>query len=107
MQRSLLANPHEQLTVCGSDKGFSDSCPYFIGNLFTDHVVYYKKTLYHPLSGICHITGRRRKGKGLELPCRYNDYCRPTKDLTLIQDLAFIFVIMLFPLATKRDQAFI
>ena len=67
------------------------------------------KGLFHPLSGICHITERRRKGKGLILPCicRYNYYCGPTKDPALIRDLAFIFVIMLFSLATKREQAFI
>ena len=27
----------------------------------------------HPLSSICHITGRR-KGKGLEVPCKYKYY---------------------------------
>ena len=31
---------------------------------------------------------------------------RPTKDEALIQDPEFIFVILVFPLATKRDQAF-
>ena len=51
-------------SVCGSDKGFSDSDPLSIGNLFTDHVVfYYMKGLCCPLSGVCHITGRMRKGK--------------------------------------------
>ena len=40
-------------------------------------------------------------------PSRYNYYCVPTKDQALIRDLAFIFVIMLFPLATKQDQVFI
>ena len=29
-------------------------------------VFYYMKGLYHPLSGVCHITERKRKGKGLE-----------------------------------------
>ena len=61
------------------------------------------KRLCRLLSGICHITGRRRKGKGLEVPCKYNYYCGPTKDPALIrdpaliQDPAFIFVILLFP----------
>ena len=54
------------------------------------------KGLCHLLSGICHITGRRRKGKGLVAPFRYNDYCGPTKDPALIRDPAFILVIMLF-----------
>ena len=56
---------------------------------------------------VAHITGRRRKEKGLEVPCKYNYYSGPTKDPALIQDPTFIFVIMLFPPATKRDQAFI
>ena len=85
-----------------------DSWPYSVEILFTDHVVlYYTKGLCYPLSGVCHITGRRRKGKGLVAPFRYNYYCGPTKDPALIRDPAFIFVIMLFPLASKQDQAFI
>ena len=36
-----------------------------------------------------------------------NYYCGPTKDSALIRDPASIFVIMLFPPATKQDQAFI
>ena len=76
--------------------------------LFTDHMVLcYTKGLCHPLLGICNSTGRRRKWKGLVVPCRYNYYCGPTKDPVLIQDPGFIFVIMLFPPATKRDQALI
>ena len=59
------------------------------------------------LSDVCHITGRRRKGKVLVGPFRYNYYCGLTKDTALIRDPVFIFVIMLFPLATKRDQVFI
>ena len=59
------------------------------------------------LSGACHITGRRRKGKGLVGLFRFNYYCGSTKDPALSRDLAFIFVIMLIPPATKRDQAFI
>ena len=45
--------------------------------------------------------------KRLSRTIRYNYYCEPTKDLALIRDLVFIFVIMLFSLSTKRDQAFI
>ena len=70
----------------------------------TDHVVLcYTKGLCRPLSGVYHITGRRRK-KRLS---RYNYYFGPTKDTVLIQDPAliqnpaFIFVIMLFLPATK------
>ena len=43
-----------------------------------------------------HITGRRRKEKGLEVPCKYNYYGAPTKDQVLIRDQVFSFVIMLF-----------
>ena len=57
--------------------------------------------LYRLMSGIYHITGRRRKGKGLEVPCKCNYYDGPTKDLALI------FVTMLFPPTTKLDQVFI
>ena len=52
-------------------------------------------------------TGRRRKGKGLEVPFKYNFYHGSTEDPTFNQDPAFIFAIMLFHLATKRDQEFI
>ena len=104
----MLANLHDEFAVRGSDKGFSDSWPHSIENLFTGHVaLYYTKGLCCLLSGVCHITGRRRKGKGLVGPFRYNYYCGPTKDLALIQDQAFICVIMLFPPATKQDQVFI
>ena len=84
------------------------SWPHSVEILFTDHVVLYNtKGPYSPLSGVCHITGRRRKEKGLVVPCRYNYYSGSTKDPVLIQDPAFIFVIMLFSLATKQDQTFI
>ena len=70
--------------IC-SDKWFSDSWLNSVEILFTDHVVlYYTKGFCHPLSGFCCITGRRRKGKGLVVPCRYNYYCEPTKDPVLI-----------------------
>ena len=58
--------------ICsGSDQGFSDSGPHSAGNLFTHQMVffYYTKGLCHPLSSVCHINRRRRKGKGLEVPC--------------------------------------
>ena len=60
--KSLPANPNNKFAVCDSDKGFSDSWPHYIGNLFTGHVVlYYTKGLCRLrgrlLSGICHITG--------------------------------------------------
>ena len=38
---SLWANPRNELTVRDSDKGFSDSWPYSVINLFTDQVVLY------------------------------------------------------------------
>ena len=99
LEKEPVANPNDEFAVSGSDKGFSDSWPHSVRNLFTDHVVlYYTKGLCCPLSGVCHITGKRRKGKGLQVPCKYNYYCGPTKDPTFI-------VIMLLP--TKQEQAFI
>ena len=53
-------------------------------------------------SVVCHITGRRRKGKVLEVSCKCIYYYDSTKTQHL-----FIFAIVLFPLTTKRDQAFI
>ena len=45
-----------------------------------DHVVlYYTKGLCCLLSGVYHIIGRRRNGKGLVGPFRYNYYCGPTR----------------------------
>ena len=86
--------------------GLSDSWPHSVEILFTG-VLYYMKGLCRPLSGVYHNTGRSRKGKGLVVPCKYNYCCGPTKDQALIQNLAFIFLIILFPPATTRDQAFI
>ena len=83
------------------------SWPHYVEALFTDHVVLcYIKGLCRSLPGICINTGRR-KGKGLVVPCRYNYCCGPKIDPALIRDLAFIFVIMLFFLATNRDLVFI
>ena len=61
------------------------SWPYSVEILFiADHaVLYYTKGLYCPLSGVYHITGRR-KGKGLVGPFRYDYYCGTTKDPALI-----------------------
>ena len=69
-------------------------------------VLYYTKGLCRPLLDVCNGTGRRREGKGLVVtgPCRYNYYCGPTKDPAVIGDPAFIFNLMLFPPATKRDH---
>ena len=53
-------------------------------------------------------TGRRRKGKSLEVPFKYIFYRGSTaEDPTFNQDPTFIFAIMLFHLATKRDQVII
>ena len=49
----------------------------------------------------------KEERKGLVGQFRYDYYCGPTKDPALIRDPTFIFVILLFPPATKRDQAFI
>ena len=60
----------------------------------------YTKELCRLLSGACPITGRRSKGKGLEVPCKYYYYCGPTKDP------AFIFVIILFPQPLTRPGVY-
>ena len=88
--------------VRGSDKRFSDSWLHSGKILFTDDVVlYYKKGLCRLLSGVCYITGRRKKGKGIVGLFKYNYYC----GLTI--DPAFIIYIMLYPPTTKQDQTFI
>ena len=68
-----MANPHDKFAVAV----IKDS--QIVGrtlskNLFyTNHIVFcYMKRLCSPLSSICYITGRRRKGEGLEVPCKYN-----------------------------------
>ena len=76
--------------------------------LTVDHVVlYYMERFCRPLSGVYHITVRRRKGKGLVGPFRYDYYCGPIKDPALIRVPAFIFVILLFPPVSKQDQVFV
>ena len=67
--------------------------PHSVGNLVTDPVVlYYMKGFCRPLSSVFYSTGRRAKGKGLEVLCKYSYYCGPTKDPALIRDLAFILL---------------
>ena len=66
-----MANPDEEFAVAV----IKDS--QIVGRtlseiLFTNHMVFcYIRGLCHLLSGIYHITGRKRKGKGLEVPCKY------------------------------------
>ena len=62
------------------------------------------KGLCHLLFGVCHNTARRRKGKSSEVSCIIID---PQKKQHLFETQHIFFVIMLFPLATKGDQAFI
>ena len=64
----MLANTHDEFAVAVTkDSQIVGRTP--SENLFTDNVVfYYMKGLCCALSGICHITGRRRKGKCLEVP---------------------------------------
>ena len=106
-QLILEKKPAGQSTqwICsGSDNGFSDSWPHSVGNLFTDHMVLYYTKGCRLLSAICHITGRRRKGKDLKVSCKYDYYCGPTKDSELIWDPVFIFVIMLFPRSLNETR---
>ena len=93
-----MANPYNKFAVAViTDSQMVGRTP--SENIFTDHVVFcYMKRLCHVLSDVCHITGSRKKGKGLEVPCKYYEATK---------DPVFIFVIMLVPLSTKRDQAFI
>ena len=46
---------------------------------------------------IYHTARRRGKGKGLEISCKYIHFYGSTEDLVFIQDLAFMFIIILFP----------
>ena len=81
--RSIHAMNLQYMAVIKDSQIFSHS----VRNLFTDHMeLYYTKGRCHPLSSIGHITRRMKKGKGLELevPCKYNYYCGPTKDPELI-----------------------
>ena len=97
----MPTNLHDEFAIRGSDKGFSDRWLHWLQwkPIHRSHGI----TLHEGAvsSGVCHITGRRRKRIGLEVPSEYNYYCGATKHLALIQDLALIFVIMLFPPATK------
>ena len=70
----LEKEPAGQTTrwICsGSDKGFSDSGLHSVEIFIhtSRGIFYYMKGPCHPLSNVCHITERRRKGKGLEVPC--------------------------------------
>ena len=53
---------------------------------------------------IYHTAGRRGKGKGLEISCKYIHFYGSTEDLVFIRDLAFIYC---FHPATKWHQTFI
>ena len=67
-RRSLPANPHNEVVVTVI-KHFLIVGRTSSENLFTDQVVfYYTMGLCRLLSGICDITGRRRKGKGFKVP---------------------------------------
>ena len=92
-----------QYVHCSNNR-FSDSWPQSIGNLFTDHMVLEALLSTVCLFGICHITGRRSRRKGLEVPCKYSYYCGPTKDPALIQDLVFIFATIVFPWPLNKTR---
>ena len=97
------------LISSASDKGFSDSTVATLHQKIYSQITWYFITrrgsvVRCPTSG--HISGRRRRGKGLQVQCTYNFYYGSTKHPAFIWDPACIFVIMLFPPATKRDQAF-
>ena len=95
-----MANPHDEFAVAVI-KNLQIVGRALSENLFIDHVVFcYMKGLCRPLFNVYHITGRR-KGKDLEVPCKYNYYDGSTKDPAFIQNRVFIFVTMLFPLATN------
>ena len=51
LEKSLPVNPSNEFAVCGNDKGFSDSWQHSVGNLFTDHIVFYY------MKGLCNTGG--------------------------------------------------
>ena len=81
------ANQSTRWICSGCDKGFSDSVPHYVEKFIhtSRGIFYYMKGLCHPLSNVCHITGRRRKGKGLEVLCKYNYYYGSTKTWRLFK----------------------
>ena len=77
--RSLPANPQDEFAVAV----IKDS--QIVGHvlsaiIFTCHVVFIKQRG----SVVCHITGRRRKGNGLEVPSNYINYYGCIKDQKFI-----------------------
>ena len=67
-----------------SDSQIVGCTPLNICSQITWYYTSYAKGLSHTLSAVCHITGRRRKGKGVNVPCKRNYYFRHTKDPALV-----------------------
>ena len=65
-----------------------------------------RRSVVRCLSSIILLEKENRK-RLIKILCKYIYYGVSTKDLVLIRDPAFISVMMLFPLATKEDKAFI
>ena len=92
-----MTNPHDKFAVAVIKVSQIEGQTLSENLFHTNYVVfYYMQSFCHPLSIVCHITGRRKKGEGLEVQCKHN-YYGSTKDLAFIRDPAFIFVIMLAP----------
>ena len=65
LEKEPAANLHDKFAMAVIKDSQIVGCT-LSENLFTDHVIlYYMKGRCHLLSSIYHITGRRRKGKGL------------------------------------------
>ena len=64
-------------------------------------IILHEGTLSSAVRHLLYYWKKEEKKRLIVGPRRYNYYCGPTKDPVLIRDLAFIFVIMLFPPATK------
>ena len=61
-------NPHNEFAVVVTKDSHIADCIPLGKNKLTDHVVFHY--IYTRGSVVCHITGRRRKWKGLEIPCK-------------------------------------
>ena len=66
LEKELTAHSHNKFVVI---KDSQMSCTPLENSFIVHVVLYYTEGLYHLLSGVCHITGRKWKGKGLGVSC--------------------------------------
>ena len=96
---------NSQYVAVINDSQVISHSPSKLSLLTVDHVVlYYMEEFCRPLSGVYHITVRRRKGKGLVGPFRYDYYCGPIKDLALIQVPALFLLYCYLPQPVNKTR---